>query len=209
MLQLYNVIVDTETTSKKILQHGQLQQRVTIIPLNRVAGKFMDEQTIDLAKKLVGKENVEPALSLIDFPSDVRPAMAWVFGQIFVCKDMETAKKVAFHEKIMKKCVTLEGDLFDPAGTLSGGAPAKAGSIILKLEELKETQNELNHRESLLKKVDTALQNVSKTAEKYGSLKQKHDLLTYEISMVRQKLQQTSFHKIKEEASIYMHAHAI
>lgn len=193
------MIVDTDTTSKKILQHGQLQQRVTIIPLNRVAGRFMDQQTISLAEKLVGKENVQPALSLIDFPDEIKSAMTWIFGQIFVCKDMETAKKIAFHEKIMKKCVTLEGDLFDPVGTLSGGAPSKSGSVILKLEELKEIRNELNHKEQLLRDIEITLSNIVQTAEKYASLKQKHDLLTYEISMIQQKLQQTSYHKIKEE----------
>lgn len=199
MFQLYNVIVDTEVTSKKLLQYGQLQQRVTIIPLNRVSGKFMDQQTIALAEKLVGKENVQPALTLLDFPNEITPAITWIFGQIFVCKNMETAKKIAFHERIMKKCVTLEGDLFDPAGTLSGGAPAKSGSILLKLEELKEIQNELNKKEYLLKDVETALSNVAQTAEKYAVLKQKYDLLTYEIDMIRQSLQQTSYHKIKEE----------
>ncbi|XP_014468337.1 PREDICTED: structural maintenance of chromosomes protein 2 isoform X2 [Dinoponera quadriceps] len=197
--KLYNVIVDAETTSKKILQHGQLQHRVTFIPLNRVSGRLMDRQTIDLAEKLVGKENVQPALSLIDFPNEIMPAMTWVFGQIFVCKDMESAKKIAFHERIMKKCVTLEGDLFDPAGTLSGGARAKSGSIILKLEELKETQNELNNKEHLLRNVDAALSNVEKIAEKYSLLKQRYDLLTYEIGIVRQRLEQTTYHKIKEE----------
>lgn len=197
--KLYNVVVDTETTSKKLLQHGQLQQRVTIIPLNRVSGRFMDQQTVALAEKLVGKENVQPALSLIDFPKEVTPAMTWVFGQIFVCKDMETAKKIAFHEKIMKKCVTLEGDLFDPAGTLSGGAPSKTGSILLKLEEFKEVQNKLNEKERLLKDVETKLTNIAQIAEKYASLKQKHDLLTYEIGTIRQRLEQTSHHKIKEE----------
>lgn len=197
--KLYNVIVDTETTSKKLLQNGQLQQRVTIIPLNRVAGRFMDQQTIDLAEKLVGKENVQPALTLLDFPNEITPAITWVFGQIFVCKDMETARKVAFHERIMKKCVTLEGDLFDPAGTLSGGAPAKSGSIILKLEELKEIQNELNKKEQLLRNVETTLSNIAQIAEKHATLKQKYDLLTYEIDMIRQRLQQTSHHKIKEE----------
>jgi len=204
MFQLYNVIVDTETTSKKLLQLGQLQQRVTIIPLNRVVSKFMDQQTITLAEKLVGKENVQPALSLIDFPNEITPAMTWIFGQIFVCKDMETAKKIAFHERIMKKCVTLEGDVFDPVGTLSGGAPAKSGSVILKLEELKEIRNELNHKEQLLRNIEINLSNIVEIAEKHASLKQKYDLLTYEISMIRQKLQQTSYHKIKEEVHIYI-----
>jgi len=202
MFQLYNVVVDTEKTSKKLLQYGQLQQRVTIIPLNRVAGKFMEQSTINWAEKLVGKENVQPALSLIDFPNEVRPAMTWIFGQIFVCKDMETAKKIAFHERIMKKCVTLEGDLFDPVGTLSGGAPAKAGSVLLKLEEMKAIKNELNHKKTLLRDIESALSNIAKTAEKYASLKQKYDLLIYEISMIQQRLQQTSYHKIKEEVHI-------
>ncbi|GAB1868004.1 Structural maintenance of chromosomes protein [Camponotus japonicus] len=199
--KLYNIIVDTETTSKKILQHGQLQQRVTIIPLNRVTGKFMDQQTIALAEKLVGKENVQPALTLLDFPDEIRPAMNWIFGQIFICKDMETAQKIAFHERIMKKCVTLEGDLFDPAGTLSGGAPAKSGSILLKLEELREIQNELNKKERLLRDVETALSNIAQTAEKHATLKQKYDLVIYEMDVIRQRLQQTSYHKIKEEVN--------
>jgi structural maintenance of chromosome 2 len=34
---------------------------------------------------------------------------------------MNTAKKVTFDDRIMKKSVTLEGDSFDPAGTLTGG----------------------------------------------------------------------------------------
>lgn len=167
----------------------------------------MDQQTIDLAEKLVGKENVQPACSLIDFPAEITPAMTWIFGQIFVCKDMESAKKIAFHERIMKKCVTLEGDLFDPAGTLSGGARAKSGSILLKLEELKETQNELNNKERLLKDVNNTLLNIETIAEKHASLKQKYDLMTYEIGIVRQRLQQTTYHKIKEEVRVQIILH--
>jgi hypothetical protein len=64
---------------------------------------------------------VKPALSLIEYNPQIHPAMQWVFGQTFICKDMETAKKVTFHERILKKSVTLDGDVFDPSGTLSGG----------------------------------------------------------------------------------------
>ena len=62
-----------------------------------------------------------PALSLIQYDPEIHPAMEWIFGQTFICKDMETAKKVTFHDRIMKKSVTLDGDVFDPSGTLSGG----------------------------------------------------------------------------------------
>ena len=47
--------------------------------------------------------------------------MKFVFGSAFVCKDMNIAKKVTFDPNVMKKSVTLSGDSFDPAGTLTGG----------------------------------------------------------------------------------------
>ena len=69
----------------------------------------------------VGKENVNTALSLIGYDKDLEAAMQYVFGSAFVCKDMTSAKKVTFDERVQKRSVTLGGDSFDPSGTLSGG----------------------------------------------------------------------------------------
>lgn len=65
---------------------------------------------------------METALSLVCYESELHKAMEWVFGTSFVCKDMDVAKTVAFHKDVSRKCVTLDGDVFDPAGTLTGGA---------------------------------------------------------------------------------------
>jgi len=70
----------------------------------------------------VGKENVRTALSLVGYKAELQPAMEYVFGNSFVCKDMDAAKRVTFEERINKKSVTLDGDSFDPAGTLTGGS---------------------------------------------------------------------------------------
>jgi len=64
---------------------------------------------------------VQTALSLVGFKSELQPAMEYVFGSSFVCKDMDAAKQVTFDERINKKSVTLDGDSFDPSGTLTGG----------------------------------------------------------------------------------------
>ncbi|XP_029049101.1 structural maintenance of chromosomes protein 2 isoform X1 [Osmia bicornis bicornis] len=197
--RLYNIIVDTEINGKKLLQHGQLQQRVTIIPLNKVNGRPMDNQIIHLAQKIGGVENVQPALSLIDSPQEIKSAMNWIFGQIFICKDIDIARKIAFHENIKKKCITLEGDVVDPAGTLSGGAQLKTGSVLLKLEELKAIQNELNDKRQTLQNIEDTLANINSIAEKYMSLKQLYDLRNCEISTIKQKLEQTEYYTIKHE----------
>ena len=69
------------------------------------------------------------ALDLISFESRVRPAMAWVFGGTLVCRDLDTAKRVTFHAGVRRRSVTLDGDVFDPSGTLSGGARIKVGLL--------------------------------------------------------------------------------
>ena len=69
----------------------------------------------------VGKDNVHTALSLVGYKSELQAAMEFVFGNSFVCTDMDVAKKVTFDEQVNKKSVTLAGDSFDPAGTLTGG----------------------------------------------------------------------------------------
>ena len=69
----------------------------------------------------VGRGNVHTALSLIGYEGHLQNAMEFVFGSSFVCKDMTTAKKVTFNERVQKRSVTLGGDSFDPAGTLTGG----------------------------------------------------------------------------------------
>ena len=61
------------------------------------------------------------ALSLVVYERELQSAMEFVFGSSFVCRDLETAKRVTFDERIMKRSVTLDGDSFDPAGTLTGG----------------------------------------------------------------------------------------
>ncbi|KAF7989538.1 hypothetical protein HCN44_008212 [Aphidius gifuensis] len=197
--RLYNVIVDTEKTSKALLQNGQLQQRVTIIPLNKISGSSIDERTIQYAEKLVGKDNVQSALSLIDYPANLKPAMSWIFGQVFVCKDMNVAKKIAFNDKIMKKCVTLEGDSCDPSGTLSGGAPSKTGSILLKMDDYNSMIEELKIKEKQLQQINDKIKNLNNIADHYGGLKQQLGLRTHEVNLLRQRLEQTSYHKLREE----------
>ena len=194
-------MVDTELTGKKLLKNGQLQTRVTIVPLNKVSGRPMDQRTVDFAQKLVGAENVQPALSLIAYPEETRPAMQWIFGNVFICKDMNIAKQVAYHSNIMKKCITLQGDVFDPSGVLSGGAAAKAGSILLKLDELKEAQFELQEKEQCLREINGRISSIHKTADRFNTLKQQFCIKQHELNMVVQRLEKTTHHQLKQEVS--------
>jgi structural maintenance of chromosome 2 len=64
--QLFNVIVDTEITAKKLLQRGQLQRRTTIIPLNKIVGHSLEASTVRLAQELVSCRLTEVQILLAD-----------------------------------------------------------------------------------------------------------------------------------------------
>ena len=46
----------------------------------------------------------------------------------------------------MMKCVTHDGDLFDPSGTLTGGSRATGASVLAKLHQLAEAEADLEAR---------------------------------------------------------------
>lgn len=70
----------------------------------------------------MGPDNVHTALSLVGYESELKKAMEYVFGTTLVCDTLDNAKRVAFDKRVSTKTVTLGGDVFDPQGTLTGGA---------------------------------------------------------------------------------------
>ncbi|XP_061591552.1 structural maintenance of chromosomes protein 2 [Cololabis saira] len=197
--RLYNIVVDTEVTGKKLLEKGELQRRYTIIPLNKISAKTLNDRVLNAAKSLVGADNVHTSLSLVGYEADLRKAMEYVFGSTLVCDTLDNAKRVAFDKQVTTKTVTLGGDVFDPQGTLSGGARSQSVSILASLQEVKDLQNNLNDKDAQLRDTEQQLTSLKGTAEKYRQLKQQHELKVEEEQIVQAKVQQSSFHQQQEE----------
>lgn len=154
--RLYNVVVDSAETGTQLLQNGRLKKRVTIIPLNKIAAFKASADKIGAAKKLApGK--VDLALSLIGYDEEVSKAIDYVFGSTLVCEDAETAKRVTFDPAVRIKSVTLEGDVYDPSGTLSGGSSPSSSGMLVTLQELNQITKELTGKETALSKLQAEM----------------------------------------------------
>ncbi|XP_052777635.1 structural maintenance of chromosomes protein 2-like [Mya arenaria] len=200
--KLYNVVVDTENTGKQLLQKGELRQRVTIIPLNKISARAIPGDIVKRAEGLVGPNNVHTALSLITYEGDLESAMQFVFGTAFVCPDMDTAKRVTFDDRIQKKTVTLGGDSFDPAGTLTGGSRPQTNSILEKLDEYQQTETALRQKQEQLARVEQELANIRTVAQRYTKIKQQFDLKQQEVDHLKERMEQGSHHQQLEEINL-------
>lgn len=142
--RLYNVVVDTANVASDLLNRGKLRRRVTMLPLDKITSRTINPSVVEYAKsKAPGK--VELALNLIQFDGAYQKAMEYVFGSTFICADPATAKAITFDPKIRARSITLEGDVYDPEGNLSGGSRRTNSLILIKLQRYNLVARE--HRE--------------------------------------------------------------
>eukprot|EP01018_Ginkgo_biloba_P015432 Gb_17843 [translate_table: standard] len=196
--KLFNVVVDTEQTGKLLLEKGGLRRRVTIVPLNKIQANTIPPRTQQAAAKLVGPGNARLALSLVGYQEEVEAAMAFVFGSTFVCSSMEVAKEVAFHRDIRTPSVTLEGDIFQPSGLLTGGSRKGGGELLSRLHALSEAQSRLTLHQDRLAKIEDEISNLLPLQKKFAHLKSQLELKSYDLSLFEGRAEQNEHHKLSE-----------
>lgn len=185
--RLYNVVVDTEVTGTQLLQKGKLRKRVTIIPLNKIAAFKAAAQTVATAQNIApGK--VDLALSLVGYDDEVSAAMEYVFGNTLVCADAETAKRVTFDPNVRMRSVTLEGDAYDPSGTLSGGSAPSSSGVLIALQKLNNLARQLEEAKQSLKKVQARISQEKSKLDQARRIKQDLDLKSHEIKLAEEQI---------------------
>nr|GLL21051.1 structural maintenance of chromosomes protein 2-1-like [Ipomoea trifida] len=196
--KLYNIIVDTENTGKQLLQNGGLRRRVTIIPLNKIQSHPVPARAQGAATRLVGKGNAEVALALIGYDEELKTAMEYVFGSTFVCKTTDAAKEVAFNREVGIPSVTLEGDIFQPSGLLTGGSRKGGGELLGKLHAMAEAESKLSLHQKRLSEIDAKINELRPLQSKFKDLKTQLELKSYDLSLFQNRAEQNEHHKLGE-----------
>jgi structural maintenance of chromosome 2 len=196
--RLYNVVVDNEVVGTQLLQGGKLRKRVTIIPLNKIAAFKASAQTIATAQKLApGK--VDLALSLVGYDDEVSAAMEYVFGNTLICADAETAKQVTFNPNVRMRSITLEGDAYDPSGTLSGGSSPNSSGVLVTLGKLNDMTRQLDEATESLRKLQAQIAKEKTKLDQARKMKQDLDLKNHEVKLAEEQINGNSSSSIIQE----------
>eukprot|EP00586_Coscinodiscus_wailesii_P006982 CAMPEP_0172490422 /NCGR_PEP_ID=MMETSP1066-20121228/20838_1 /TAXON_ID=671091 /ORGANISM="Coscinodiscus wailesii, Strain CCMP2513" /LENGTH=1235 /DNA_ID=CAMNT_0013258877 /DNA_START=78 /DNA_END=3785 /DNA_ORIENTATION=- len=197
--KLYQVVVDEAIVGKALLNKGKLQRRVTIIPLDKIQSRIItsatSQQAASIAQKM--KSTSYPAIELVGFDEDVRAAIEYVFGGTLVVDGMDAADKICSMTRT--KAVTLDGDVFDPAGTISGGSKQNLGSTLGRLAEWAELKKQFTSVEADLAKVDAEWRSGKSVGEKHSRVTDELELAQAELKAATKHLGETSFGRLKEQ----------
>ncbi|MEM9273647.1 MAG: AAA family ATPase [Cyanobacteria bacterium P01_F01_bin.143] len=95
--------------------------RATFLPLNKIKAPHQ----ANLATMRFGRGFIDLAVNLVDCESQYRKIFAYVFGQTVVFDTLDNARSLLGKHRI----VTLEGDILEISGAMSGGSKSARSSL--------------------------------------------------------------------------------
>ncbi|CAN0229623.1 unnamed protein product, partial [Ectocarpus sp. 12 AP-2014] len=199
--RLYQVVVDNQDTGKLLLEQGNLKRRVTIIPLNKITPNPLRPNQLNRAASIAQRMNgtASCAIELVGYDDELRGAMSYVFGSSIVCDSLQIAKEVAFDRGVRAKTVTLEGDSFEPQGTLTGGSKSQLGVILGRLAELQSASRELGVHQERLRVVSDKIGRLSAASKKFAELSNEVEIRKQELSLLADRLGQSSHSQLETQ----------
>lgn len=182
---MQNIVTNTETDAKRLI--GYLRKnnlgRASFLPISSVHGK-----KIDKVKKVNGIVGI--ASDLINYNKKYEGIILNLLGRTVIVENMDNAIALAKTNNYTFRIVTLEGDVINPSGAISGGSVQQKTVNILgrsrEIEELKQKIDEINLEiKKVTKEKEKYSESATDTIEEAARLEK--ELQTIEISYATKK----------------------
>ena len=159
---LQNIVTENEETAKKLIEHLRKNNlgRASFLPITSVKGKKLD--------KIKGKNTgvIGIASDLIKYSKKYENIIQNLLGRTVIVQDMETAIRVAKDNGYSFRIITVEGDIINPSGAMTGGSVAKKTVNILgRGREIEKLQKEIKKLEEQIQKLEKEKENYQESIE--------------------------------------------
>ncbi|MGX6978433.1 chromosome segregation protein SMC [Vagococcus elongatus] len=203
-----NIVVKDEASGRAGIQFLKEKKlgRATFLPLTTIKPRRINAQQLEKLTQETGFLGI--ASELVACDSEVRPVIENMLGMTVVAKNLPSANRLAKLTGYHFRVVSLEGDVMNPGGSMTGGATkgGKKGNLLSMSGELEEltkqidqmtrTLTEREQQVQRLKGQETELiQTLEKKREKGEQARLKEQTLKGHLAQVEQELKQTAREK--------------
>ena len=148
---MQNVVVDREEDAKSAINFLKQRDggRATFLPLTAIRGDVLREAGVEREYGYVGV-----ASQLVQFDKRYTEIFNNLLGRTVVVEDMDCGIAIARKYSNRFRIVTLDGQVLNRGGSMTGGSVSRSAGILSRANELKELTA---WREALTEKLDAAL----------------------------------------------------
>mgnify|MGYP001287878060 CR=1 FL=1 len=141
------------------------------------------------AAEKIAPGQVRPAISLVGYGADVARAIEFVFGDTLICDTADVANRVTFHPSVMTKSVTVEGDVYDPSGTMTGGSAPSGNRVLLEVRELHKIEERLAEAKEVRRKLDEEEAKHGRVRNQWTELGKQLEMKEHELRLMEEQVQ--------------------
>ena len=137
---IQNIITETEADAKKAIAYlkSTNQGRATFLPVATIKSREFNEKDFD---KLFGFVGI--ASDLVDTENKYREIVKYLLGGTFVAEDIDTAATIAKKYGYRVKIVTLDGQVINVGGSLTGGSLVKNAGLLSRASDIEKYENDI------------------------------------------------------------------
>jgi chromosome segregation protein len=207
---LQHIVVDNEQNARTAIQFLKQNSygRATFLPLSVIKGRPLSREQLGAIQNhpsLIGT-----AVNLVKFDSKYSDVINNLLGNVVVTKDLKGANELAKILQYRCRIVTLDGDIVNPGGSMTGGAVKQKSSSLLtrkgELEDLKSKLTVMEEQTANLEGVVKSLKSeVQEAEQKLESLRKAGEELRTEQQTLKGDLRQAELveKNINDRLSIY------
>lgn len=151
---LQNVVVETEKDGREAIAFLKSRQlgRATFLPMDVIKSRTISEgerKSMQTAEGFVGI-----AVDLIRFDQEYSSIFGSLLGNVIIAKTLEDANRIAAKVQYRFRVVTLDGDVVNAGGSMTGGSQGKKNANLLgRQRQVEELEKEITETEVQVKEL--------------------------------------------------------
>ncbi|MGM8214440.1 chromosome segregation protein SMC [Bacillaceae bacterium W0354] len=184
--QAQHIVVSNEQDARNAIYYLKKANsgRATFLPITTIKPRYIDQQTLNTIKHMEGFVGV--AADLVQFDKLYHAIVQYLLGSVIIAKQLKDANVIAKSTNQRFRIVTLDGDVVNPGGSMSGGAKNKSNQASLftrekELEEIKDKLVSFEKKSSdFQEKLQIKKQTLNKAEEKLNLIAKERENLSQE-----------------------------
>lgn len=174
--QLQSIVTEDEAAAKHAIAYLRQNRggRATFLPLNIIQARTINTNDLNKAKRVTGFVGV--ASDLVTYDEKVKNIVKNILGNLLVAKNIDDATSISAAVNRKFRVVTLDGNIVNAGGSLTGGQQRRVNSSILsRKDELADLTKQLSKQELLMDQKQALVQDLRNQLVQYNAEKKRID----------------------------------
>lgn len=203
---MQNVVTGTRDDAKFLIEHLKRTRggQVTFLPIEALRPRMENDQIRSARKE---KGALGYAVDLVKYDKKYENVIRYLLGNTLVCDNIESATQVSKRYPRAFKIVTLDGDVINSSGSMTGGSRKdNAGNLLANERRIKEIEESIAEKKSALARAesmrDKAREALSEAGSSLEELRERFNNSRAELA-ANEQLSESLLKQISSEESRY------